>query len=56
MMECSIGPRQINGLSPGLRSPTEIVLTPNCSSGRMRFSPTISGCAEVPIISGTLGP
>ncbi len=28
MIECSIGPRQISGLSPGLSSPTEITFRP----------------------------
>src|ERR1019366_1798367 len=55
MTECSIGPRHTSGLSPGLRKPIDISLTPYCSSGCMR-SPKAIGVSLIPIMSGTLGP
>ena len=39
MIECSIGPRQISGLSPGLRKPTEMTLSPCESMGTIWPSP-----------------
>ena len=53
---CNIGPRQMIGLSPGLRKPTEMTFSPKASSGAMRFSPTILGCPFTPNMRGTLGP
>ena len=35
---CSMGPRQMMGLSPGLRNPTEMTFSPKASMGSMRFS------------------
>src|SRR4029077_9099051 len=56
MMECSMGPRQISGLSPGFKNPTEMTLSPWASSGSIRLSPSTLGCALMPSIRGTLGP
>src|ERR1019366_4258329 len=44
-----------SGLSPGLKKPIDMILTPYCCSGCMR-SPKAIGVSLIPIISGTLGP
>src|SRR5207302_1469992 len=55
-IECSIGPRQMSGLSPGLRKPTEMTLSPCELMGAIWFSPITLGCSLVPSMSGTFGP
>ena len=52
---CSIGPRQITGVSSGTKWPIEITFTPCASSGRiMSLNPT--GLPTAPSIRGTLNP
>ena len=38
MIECSMGPRQMSGLSPGLRKPTEMTLSPCETMGAIVFA------------------
>jgi len=49
------GPRQISGLSPGFRRPTEMTLRPCASMGSMRLSPRTLGWELIPSMSGTFG-
>ncbi len=52
---CSIGPRQITGVSSGTKNPIEITRTPWASRGRiMSLKPT--GLPSAPIMRGTLNP
>ncbi len=52
---CSIGPRQITGVSSGTKWPIEITFTPCASRGRiMSLNPT--GLPSAPSIRGTLNP
>ena len=52
---CSMGPRQITGVSSGTKKPMEMTFTPCASSGRiMWLNPT--GLPETPIIRGTENP
>src|SRR5260370_11507669 len=53
---CSIGPRQIMGLSPGFRRPMEIILSPCDCTGMMCLSAVAPGCSVAPSIIGTFGP
>src|SRR6266446_1572499 len=53
---CSIGPRQIIGLSPGLSRPIEIIFSPCDCTGMMCLSAVASGCCVAPSIIGTFGP
>src|SRR6266849_7336959 len=56
MTLCSMGPRQIMGLSPGLSRPMEITFRPATSTGMMCLSMVASGSCVVPSMMGTLGP
>src|SRR5262249_30181394 len=56
MMLCSIGPRQITGLSPGLSKPIEIILTPCACTGMMCWSAVAAGSCSEPSMIGTFGP
>src|SRR5271154_7198233 len=52
-----MGPRQTNGLSPGLSNPTDINFNPYFSLGTMKLlCEFMRGCSFDPIIIGTLGP
>ena len=55
MALCSIGPRQITGVSSVTKNPIEMTFTPWASRGRiMPSNPT--GWPDTPIIRGTLNP
>ena len=54
MIECSIGPRQISGLSPGFRKPTEMTFSndPNVYSG-IYFANTSAGTVKIQYSKGS---
>src|SRR5437764_1246283 len=53
---CSIGPRQIIGLSPGFSRPIEIIFKPCDCTGMMCRSAVACGSLVVPSMIGTFGP
>src|SRR5882672_4697107 len=56
MTLCSIGPRQMTGLSPGFSRPIEIIFTPCAFTGIIRCSGVAIGSCVEPSIIGTFGP
>src|SRR5882724_8339281 len=56
MMLCSIGPRQMTGLSPGFSKPIEIIFTPCACTGMMCWSAVAPGSCVEPSMIGTFGP
>ena len=54
--DCTIGPRQIIGVSSSTRKPMDITLMPKFSSAS-RFFPSLDvGCPVMPIMRGIDGP
>ena len=52
---CTIGPRQIMGVSSSTKNPIDMVLRPSLTMGAS-LPPSISGFSVIPSRRGTLGP
>ena len=56
MALCSMGPRQITGVSSSTKNPIEMIRTPCDSSGRIMLLKATGRPPATPIIRGTLKP